>query len=521
MTGRLSFFSAVTALVVAALLTSCMIPPQPSGGSFSPRSATRVPHVVGLSLGQAQQVLRNYRLTSGTVEYAPSSYPAGTVISQIPARRARVYTGTAVNLTVSSGSHQEVIVVPSLTGVPYEAAVSTLQSTGLVLGTTTRRITSAYADGTIISQSPPAGRSVYAGSKVNLVIAQAPAARFVTVPNVVGLTLSVAESTLSTMGLRTSVSYSKFAHAPVNQVVSQDPGYGTRVPYNSTVTVYVSRGAHRRFVTVPNVQGRTLASARTLLGSAGLEVGTVSYRDGAPYGLVRDQSPNAHSRVRPGTRVNLVLGRKAQPSLARVPNLAGLSATDAKTALSRTGLVLGAVTRQTTTDPRVRPESVLAQSPSAGRYVPRGTTVNITVAVKSDTPAVTVPNIVGMSLAEAKARLAAFRLSIGSVSYQVSSQAQAGRVLSQNPASGKRVVSGTRVSLVLGKAADTPPDVVRVPGVLFHSEKEARSILEKAGLRVGTVKRVPGLPRNRVVAQLPLPGVRVKRGSKVNLHVSR
>ena len=32
--------------------------------------------------------------------------------------------------------------------------------------------------------------------------------------------------------------------------------------------------------------------------------------------------------------------------------------------------------------------------------------------------------------------------------------------------------------------------------------------------------RVPGLPRKRVMAQLPLPGVRVKKGSKVNLHIS-
>jgi uncharacterized repeat protein (TIGR01451 family) len=72
---------------------------------------------------------------------------------------------------------------------------------------------------------------------------------------------------------------------------------------------------------VPNVRGRTVARARTLIRRAGCRVGRVSRRRtaaAAATGRVIGQSPRAGARVRRGTRVNIVLGARARATVRRV-----------------------------------------------------------------------------------------------------------------------------------------------------------------------------------------------------------
>jgi serine/threonine-protein kinase len=287
------------------------------------------------------------------------------------------------------------------------------------------------------------------------------------------------------------------------------------------VTLTVPRAVVATVVRVPRLVGLDLARARAGLSAAGLTLGNVTYHDGAPEGLVYRQVPTAGTRVRTTTRVDVVLGRRARPTLVTVPNIIGRIVEDAREIILRAGLVPGTVTRRTTTDPRIRNGQVISQNPTAGRYVAKGTALQIVVAQKS-VPTIRVPVLTNLALAAARARLTAMGLLVGRVTYKVSTRP--GVVLTQNPSANSRVYRGTKVDFVVGKQASTPPptqDIVRVPSVVLRGEADARKILERAGLKVGRILRVPGLPRKRVAVQIPLPGVRVKKGSKVTLHITR
>jgi serine/threonine-protein kinase len=78
----------------------------------------------------------------------------------------------------------------------------------------------------------------------------------------------------------------------------------------------------------------------------------------------------------PGFGVVLVVNRGA-PTIP-VPDVVGLTLTDARTKLEEAGLTLGSVTRRRTSD--ANPGTVIAQLPAAQTLAPPGLLVDVVVA---------------------------------------------------------------------------------------------------------------------------------------------
>jgi alpha-tubulin suppressor-like RCC1 family protein len=80
-----------------------------------------------------------------------------------------------------------------------------------------------------------------------------------------------------------------------------------------------------------------------------------------------------------------------------------------------------------------------------------GTTVNsaVPVAVLNLKPQCLVPNMMGMTLAQAKQALAKANCRLGNVGQAFSSKVKRGRLLSQKPRAGARLVANAKVSVVL------------------------------------------------------------------------
>jgi beta-lactam-binding protein with PASTA domain len=62
-----------------------------------------------------------------------------------------------------------------------------------------------------------------------------------------------------------------------------------------------------------------------------------------------------------------------------------------------------------------------------------------------------VPNVVGLKLAKAKAKIRKRHCRVGKITRKTSSLAKKGRVLSQKPKAGKTLRAGARVNLKVGK----------------------------------------------------------------------
>ena len=166
-------------------------------------------------------------------------------------------------------------------------------------------------------------------------------------------------------------------------VISVDPGVGSKVNKGSTVTVTVSSGPEK--VKLPdNLQGQSEAYVRNALKDLGLVDGRVSTVESAsvPAGMVVELSPEKGSTddkgvqtVEAGSTVNIVLSS----GKVKVPSLVGLTKDQAIAALTAQDVLLN--TNIETVQTNERPAgTVLSQSSAAGTLVAQNSTVTIRVA---------------------------------------------------------------------------------------------------------------------------------------------
>jgi len=130
---------------------------------------------------------------------------------------------------------------------------------------------------------------------------------------------------------------------------------------------------------------------------------------------------------------------------------------------------------------------------------------------------VDVPDVVGLTQAEATTALESAGLSAGSVSAEETLGAPPETVTGQSPAADAQAPKGSAVDLTV---AAIP--VVNVPDVVGKSESEAEAALAADGLRTGTItgEYSPDAKAGIVLAQSPEANKDVTVGSLVSLAIS-
>ena len=199
-----------------------------------------VPNVVGMSLANAQNTITSAQLRVGSLSFVYSTtVVAGNVISQSPSAGSSVAQGTAVNLAISEGPSP--VTVPYVVGMTLAGAQNTLTSTQLTVGNVSWSYSTTVIAGNVISQSPSARSSVPQGTAVDLTVSQG--SQPVTVPNVVGMPQTSAESTITSAGLVVGAITQVYNNTvAAGNVISQNPTGGTVVSLGTIVALVVSKG---------------------------------------------------------------------------------------------------------------------------------------------------------------------------------------------------------------------------------------------------------------------------------------
>ncbi len=132
--------------------------------------------------------------------------------------------------------------VPSVVGYGLVSAQQILARSGLGIGSVTQEESSQRAAGAVLQTSPMAGTVVQPGSRVNVVIAKAPAPRPVRVPSVVGYGLVSAQQILARSGLGIgSVTQEESSQRAAGAVLQTSPMAGTVVQPGSRVNVVIAK----------------------------------------------------------------------------------------------------------------------------------------------------------------------------------------------------------------------------------------------------------------------------------------
>lgn len=161
---------------------------------------------------------------------------------------------------------------------------------------------------------------------------------------------------------------------------------------------------------------------------------------------------------------------------------------------------------------------VIKANVSKGTMVEEGTNVVITVSAGSE--GVTIPDVVGMTEAEAVSTLEQKGFVVNRTQ-GYDQYIKAGSIISQSPDADTKAPSGTTVTIRISQGTENAK--VQVPDVMGKDEMEAMSILVEAGLQMGVVSEVnhedPALS-GLVCYQSYSVGSYVEPGTTVDISIS-
>jgi serine/threonine-protein kinase len=198
---------------------------------------------------------------------------------------------------------------------------------------------------------------------------------------------------------------------------------------------------------VPRVLGLSLSEASAQLRKAGLEVqdGGAEPHPTAPQGTVFWQDPPPGVTAPAGLRVTLV--SSDGPPKIPVPDVVGLEGPLAQRLILAAGLTVAQVESVQAAAP---PGVVMLTRPAATTVASPGAPV--TIVVSRGAPTIPVPDLLGMSQADARTRLEVDGLALGTVTRRRTSDANPGTVVGQKPAAATLAAPGTVVDIVVARS---------------------------------------------------------------------
>lgn len=199
---------------------------------------TNVPNVVGMTLEDATQTLKDARLKVGVVtEEAAEDAADSEVLQQFPPAESEVDVGYEINLVVAAGS-----TVPNVTGMTEEDATATLETAGYEVSVSSEP-SDEVDEGRVIAQEPDPGAEYEQGQTVTILISEGPSQEM---PDVTGQDGDEAQAFLEEdFGLNVTqvdADPGDCGAAPPGTVCVQDPEAGTPVEPGDSATLYVQPG---------------------------------------------------------------------------------------------------------------------------------------------------------------------------------------------------------------------------------------------------------------------------------------
>ena len=254
------------------------------------------------------------------------------------------------------------------------------------------------------------------------------------------------------------------------------------------------------FIPVPSVVGLRFDDARAQLSS--FTVQRSQRASAEPGGTVLEQQPAPPTRLEIGGTVRLVLSdgtlrtapRAAASNIEGAPRAAGPDAQSqgsVATDDARTGTMI-----------EQKPVERPIHTPAPSRAP----------AARAEVERLRVPNVIGMSIENARARLGRFKVE----RTDRADSAPIGRVIQQVPKAQARATAGSAIALVVSSGPVT--ETFELPNVIGRSYADASRAM--AEFKIDRVEIAAAAQSGLVLAQNPAPGTSVLPRSAVTLHVS-
>jgi serine/threonine-protein kinase len=263
-------------------------------------------------------------------------------------------------------------------------------------------------------------------------------------------------------------------------------------------------------VEVPNVVGKPVADAQTILENDGFKVQvTQEANEDQAEGVVFDQDPGFGKKVDEGSTVQLKVSAGA--AAVPVPDVIGSTVEQARQLLTGQGFT---VKEEQVVDEEAPVGEVVDQDPGPNDEAPKGSEVTLFVSKgPADRP---VPNVVGKTIAEASNLLGQAGFTANQTS-EASDTVAEGLVIRTDPPADTPRPKGSAVTVVVS----TGPAESAVPSVVGLTEANAINTVNGAGFQAVVEEVVTNDPTQdgRVVDQNPDGNAMATNGSQVTIFV--
>lgn len=255
------------------------------------------------------------------------------------------------------------------------------------------------------------------------------------IPDLTGRSVEAAIEALTPLEITIEQAEESSGSVPVGSVTRTDPAAGSRVFKASVVTIYISTGPKQ--LRVPDVESLSLDQARKLVSDSGFVAGSAKNFFGElPAGQALGLSATQGSILNEGSVLDILI------SLGPLPEVAGLSAEQARTAL--TGIAI-----------ELEELEVFNNDVAAGTVVGLVLSQNplpenglATLEISKGPEIVVMPNVVGETIAAAKALLENLGLLVVVDTNQLSSNFGIAKVKRQTPEAQTQIRVGDSVTII-------------------------------------------------------------------------
>jgi len=202
-----------------------------------PETLVQVPDLRGESPEQAARALEERGLHLAAVEQLQHPVvDSGRIVGQSPLPGQMALPGDSVEVVRSLGPDRRA--VPDLGGLRGQRAIDLLSATGFAV--TADSLESPLPRGRVLQVEPAVGTLVALPGSVRIAISLGPP--IVTMPDLTGLDIGVAQDSLTTLGLLTGGVEEVFRFGrDQGRVVEQTPAPGTEVRRGAAVRLVIGR----------------------------------------------------------------------------------------------------------------------------------------------------------------------------------------------------------------------------------------------------------------------------------------
>lgn len=197
--------------------------------------------------------------------------------------------------------------LPSFVGSNYEAVINNAQLATMYNFNVVYIIDTEHESGYILSQDPPAGRSMMITPEgIGVELSVSTGVVFSPVPDVLNMDYREAQNILQQSGFIVDIENSMSDNVAKDCVISTSPAAGEQQSSGSTVYMLVSSGATVSYVQMPNLIGLSESAAIAKLQSVGLSFDhSESMMSDVDAGTVIGQSIDAFTQIEEHTKITL------------------------------------------------------------------------------------------------------------------------------------------------------------------------------------------------------------------------